>query len=166
MSAKRFGYRRSRNVGRVRSLDEELPERGDVDDAERLVHRPDLALGMVAVRVRALPATRPHHPRARLLVPEVERRALCRLVVAPGEKAQLDRRPRRAGGRRTELGLVGVHLLRVEPDARELAELPLAGPIVTVVYRFASSIESNPSAIARFTSFVVTSSQMQTKHFP
>ena len=36
--------------------------------------------------------------------------------------------------------------------------------MVTVVYRFESSIESKPSEIARETSFVVTSSQTQTKH--
>ncbi len=43
---------------------------------------------------------------------------------------------------------------------------PWHGPIVVVVYRFASSIESKPSPMARFMSFVVTSSQMQTKHLP
>ena len=36
--------------------------------------------------------------------------------------------------------------------------------MVTVVYRFESSIESKPSATARATSFVVTSSHTQTKH--
>ena len=41
---------------------------------------------------------------------------------------------------------------------------PWHGPIVTVVYRLASSSESNPSATARRMSFVVTSSQTQTKH--
>src|SRR5207302_7844454 len=41
---------------------------------------------------------------------------------------------------------------------------PWQGPIVTVVYLFDSSSESKPSAAARFRSFVVTSSQMQTKH--
>ena len=34
------------------------------------------------------------------------------------------------------------------------------------MYRLASSIESSPSPIARFMSFVVTSSQMHTKHLP
>ena len=41
---------------------------------------------------------------------------------------------------------------------------PWHGPIVTVVYRFESSIESKPSAIAYFRSLVVWSSQKQTKH--
>ena len=41
---------------------------------------------------------------------------------------------------------------------------PWHGPIVTVVYRFESSIESKPSAIAYLRSFVVWSSQKQTKH--
>ena len=37
--------------------------------------------------------------------------------------------------------------------------------MVTVVYRLESSIESKPSAIARSTSFVVTSSHTQTNDF-
>ena len=45
-----------------------------------------------------------------------------------------------------------------------MAEPPWHGPIVTVVYRFDSSIESKPSSIAYFRSFVVWSSQKQTKH--
>ncbi len=83
--------------------------------------------GRVAVGVRAAPGARPHHLRAELLVAVVDRRALCRLVRASGQEAELDRLPRRARGRRPDRRLVGLVLARVQADGGDVAELALAG---------------------------------------
>ncbi len=82
----------------------------------------------VAVGERPAPGPGPHHPRAALLVAEVERRALRRLVVTPGEEAEFDRLPRWPGGRRPDRLLARPGLAREQPDRREVAELALAGP--------------------------------------
>ena len=110
----------------LRPLDEELAERRDVDDAERLVHRAHLVLGMLAVRVRTLPRAGPLDRRAGLLVAPVDRAAAGRRELASGEQAELDRRPRRPRGRRPDRRLVHPVLLCVDADAREVAELALA----------------------------------------
>ena len=65
----------------LRALDEDLPEGGHVDHAERLVNRAHLVLRPLAVCPRALPGPGPHHPGACFLVAEVNRAASRRLVV-------------------------------------------------------------------------------------
>ncbi len=89
------------------------------------MHGAHLVLGLVAVRMRSLPRAGPHRSAAQLLVPEVDGGASCRLEMPPGKEAELDWSPRWARGRRTDHGLVRTSLLRIQTDARELAELPL-----------------------------------------
>ena len=112
---------------RVGPAHDQLPESGDVDQADRVVDVLCLG-GGIAVRVGAPPGARPHHPRAELLVAVVDGRPLCRLVRAPGEQAERHRLPGRARRRRPDGRLVGLVLAGVEADGGEVAELPLARP--------------------------------------
>ncbi len=82
---------------------------------------------VVAVVERPPPRPGPDHPRSGLLVPVVQRRAPHRLVVAPGQHAELDGRPRRPRGGRPDRGCVRRRRLRQQPYRGELAELSLAG---------------------------------------
>ena len=114
--------------GGVGPAHDQLAQRGDVDQAQRLVHRVDLAVA-VAVVVGALPVAGPQHLAAVLGVPVVGGRALHRLVAAGRQQREAGgvvRRPR--GGDADPLGigveaqLIGDHEPRVA-----VAHAPLAG---------------------------------------
>ena len=119
----------------------------------------------VAVRVRPPPRARPHHLRAGLLVAEVERRALHRLVVAPGEQAELDRRPRRPRGRRADRRLVGAGLARQQADRRRGGRAsPGTAPSSPSCSASRARSSRSPRRPRASRPSSVTSSQMQTKH--
>ena len=92
------------------------------------MHRAHLVLGVLAVGVRPLPGAGPLDRRARLLVAPVDRASARGRQLAPREQAELDRRPRRPRRRRADRRLEHPGLLRIHPDARQVAELALAGP--------------------------------------
>ena len=108
--------------------DEDLAERRDVDQAERVVHVLGLGAGVGAVGVRPAPGARPHHLPAHVLVAVMQRGALAGLLRRAGEQAHRDRRVRRAGGRRADRVLVEPGRLRVDADRVRVAETALARP--------------------------------------
>ena len=113
-------------LARLRAADDELAQRRDVDEPRALVDGQRLAL-RIAVVVGAAPVAGPHDARAELAVAGMDGRALGGLDRAAGQRAEGDRRPRRArrGGADPLEVLAG--LLGHEPHGGQLAHAPLAG---------------------------------------
>ena len=111
---------------RLGAADDELAQRRDVDEPRALVDGQRLGL-RVAVVVGAAPVAGPHDARAELAVAGMDGRALGGLDRAAGQRAERDRRPRRARGRGADPLEVLAGLLGHEPHGGQLAHAPLAG---------------------------------------
>ncbi len=90
-------------LDRLRTGDPELAERRDVDQPHPVAHRVDLGLGR-AEMMGAAPVSGPHDVGPHIGVEVVHRGLLARGAPGAGERAQLDRRPRRARGGALRLG--------------------------------------------------------------
>ena len=110
----------------VGSAHYELSQRGDVDQAGRLVYRQRLG-ARVAVVVGPAPVARPHHVGSQVAVAAVDRGALGRLEGPPGQRPHRHRLPGRArgGGAHVLQALPG--LLRHQAYRGQLAHAALAG---------------------------------------
>src|SRR3989304_3583476 len=128
MSAKRFGYRRSRNSTASGPSTISLPSvETSMTPSESCTARTSPSGSPYANGRRPAPVPCPHPRRPRLLVAMVDRGALRRFVMSAREQAELDRRPGRACGRRADRSLVALGLLGIQPDRGQMAELALTG---------------------------------------